>query len=315
MAFRRVEVSDFQSIHHADVELGVRDGGGGITTIVGPSSTGKSALLRAVRMLARNQSSVPVRSGAKKATVKVTSDTSVVEADRGKALSTYRVDGEVFAKAGVSVPDAATKALGLREDTPDPHFSFQFDSPYLLAVPGSKVSDVIGSLTHANVLRAAVREGARRAQNAKQEKAIRTKDAQALAQQIVERFADLPEREAAFEEARERVLEATKASDRADTLATLLEGWEAASTGLETVSSTQRRYEDVFPLVDAAHDAFLRLNEIENIVSALTQAVSMKATQDWLVAACAKAAEEADGEYNKLLVEAGMCPTCGQVTA
>jgi DNA repair exonuclease SbcCD ATPase subunit len=309
--FTRIEVTDFQSIASADVELGVREGGGGITTVVGPSSTGKSALLRAIKMAVRNVTSPPVRSGAKKTVVKVTTDDHVVEATRGKALSTYVLDSEVFSKAGVSVPEAVTKALGLREGM---HFMGQFDAPFLLNVPGSVVSNVIGELTNASVLRAAVREGARRAQHAKQEQAIRTKDAMALATTIRERFAALPAREAAFEDARKRVLEATEAQGRIDTLASLVEGWEAASRGLETVSSAQRRYADVFPKVEAATEAVVRAVQVEDLVSLLDRAYTMKAAQEAMAADCAQEAEAADSEYNKVLVEAGVCPTCGAKT-
>lgn len=315
MPFTRVSIADFQSIASAEVDLGVREGGGGITTIVGPSSTGKSAFLRALRMLVRNTSSAPVRSGAKKTVVSAEFDGHNVEVQRGKALSTYVLDGETFAKAGVSVPGAVTKALGLREDAPDPHFAFQFDSPYLLAVPGSSVSAALGALTHANVLRAAVREGARLAQHAKHEKDIRTKDALALAEQIKERFAGLPAREQALVNARKRVSEAVEAQVRVDTLGTILEALEAASTGLETVSAARRRYADVFPAVEAAAEAVERAAAIEEVVSLWDRATAMRTAQEAMAAAFAQDAEAADGEYHTVLVEAGMCPTCGAKTS
>lgn len=315
MPFTRIEVVDFQSIAAADIELGVREGGGGITTIVGPSSTGKSAFLRAVRMLVRNASAAPVRIGAKKAVVRAEFDGRSVEVSRGKALSTYVLDTETFAKAGVSVPEAVAKALGLREDTPDPHFAFQFDAPYLLSVPGSVVSSTLGRLTHANVLREAVREGARRAQAAKHTKDIRTKDALELAAAIKERFATLPAREQAFKDAQEVVAKALDADTRADTLGHLLEALEAASTGLEAVSAARARYDDVFPLVEQASTAMARAKEVEEVVSLLDRATTMRAAQQEMAAACAQEADAAEGEYNKLLVEAGICPTCGGKTS
>lgn len=151
-------VKDFQSIQHADVELGR------FTVLVGQSSSGKSAFLRSVRALIRNKF-VPsnVRSGASKAEVSAVFDDTPVSATRGKSISSYSLGEEKYTKTGKTVPDAVQNFLQFPElEGLDPNFNFQFDKPFLLSEPGSKVASVLGTLTNVSTLHAAVREANRR---------------------------------------------------------------------------------------------------------------------------------------------------------
>src|SRR5690242_17213241 len=100
----RLRVTNFQSIAAADITLGQ------FTVIVGPSNSGKSALLRALRAVVRNVNSPSaVRAGQSMFTCQIDFDQSeytgkTVTIERGKSQSTYRVitaQGEdVFTKAG-----------------------------------------------------------------------------------------------------------------------------------------------------------------------------------------------------------------------
>lgn len=314
MTIRSLTVKDFQSVAHAHIDFPERDGGGSITTIVGPSSTGKSALLRAIRMLARNTNSAPVRAGAKKTAVEAQWGDNVISIERGPGHSTYAIGEDAYTKSGVSVPDAVANALGLRADVPDPHFAFQFDRPYLLGETGSVVSDTIGRLTNANVLRAAVREGARRAQHAKSERDMRQADARELAVQIKERFTTLPAREKALVEARSAVEKATALQSDVDVLSGLLEALESARTGLERVESSRHRHDAVFPLVDHAQSAVENLQILESLVSGLDRHHKLLTAQRTMQTNWAVSAQTADEGYAKVLHEAGTCPTCGATT-
>jgi len=315
MTLHRVEVRDFQSIAAADVDFGLREGGGGITTIVGSSSTGKSALLRALRMLMRNTSSASVRVGQKKTSVTATWDEHTVGIERGPGLSTYTVDSATYAKSGVGVPEGVGKVLMLRTDTPDPHFSFQFDRPYLLGETGSVVSDTIGALTNANVLRAAVREGARRASAAKHLRDVRVEDAKALAAQIKERFTNLPAREEALENARRAVENAAVHQRRAEALAALVEALASAQTGYQRVLESGARYDGVYPLVDEADKHVTAVVEYERLVTSLARTTALLGTNESLRYTNETAAQDYDEEYHVALKEAGLCPTCGAATA
>lgn len=315
MPLHRIDVKDFQSIASASVELGLREGGGGITTIVGPSSTGKSALLRAMRMLARNGASIPVRAGAKVTQVGVVVDDKTVTIERGPGKSTYAIGDEVYSKAGVTVPEEVAAALRLRADTPDPHFSFQFDRPYLLAETGSVVSELLGKLTTANVLRSAVREGARRHLRSAQSATAKMDEAKALAGQIKEQYAGVDDLAEAVERARTAVSKATGLLETSQQYRKTFEDWQAAQRGLEAVAEASARYAKIDGALQAAGEAVKRYEEAAKVYGQFTSATAMATSQHELHQRLESSAADAEADFHAALVEAGTCPMCGKATA
>ena len=106
----KISVSNFQSLVKADLTLGK------LTVIVGPSSSGKSAFLRALRVLVRNTSgSAYVTHGSTASAVIAEFDGHKVALERGKGHSLYRTwkdgDEEIYPKSGTSVPDEVAALL------------------------------------------------------------------------------------------------------------------------------------------------------------------------------------------------------------
>lgn len=158
MSLTSLKVKDFQSIENAEVEFGK------FTVFTGPSSSGKSAFLRAAKALARNTfNPSQVRMGSKETVVSMEVNGRVVTAVRGKSKSTYRLDDEEYTKAGRTVPEDIEKVLSmpLVADL-DATFSTQFDKPFLISEPGSVGAKVLGELTNVGVLHSGVREANRR---------------------------------------------------------------------------------------------------------------------------------------------------------
>jgi energy-coupling factor transporter ATP-binding protein EcfA2 len=172
---RSITLTDYQS--HQSTHLSF----GPFTVIVGSSSSGKSAVVRALRLAAENARGVSyVRQGAQRCRVALEisgpADTlngsTVVTVERGKGVSAYTlaVAGAherpvEFTKCGSGVPDAVAEALGLGDSSL--WVAGQFDSPYLLDDTGSEVARVLGKLTNVNMIYSAVRESNRRASEAK----------------------------------------------------------------------------------------------------------------------------------------------------
>ena len=189
--FRSATVEDFQSVKSASLEFPLRPSGGSITTIVGPSSTGKSAFLRALHTLVFNTNSVSarVRAGAKTLKVATTlADGREVRITRGPSLSTYEVGDETYTKAGTTAPEVIANIFRLQ---PDLHIRFQFSPPYLLSEPPNAVAATFARLTHAHLLREAVREGQRRALRARQAAELRQAEAEKISSRLAEEFADI----------------------------------------------------------------------------------------------------------------------------
>lgn len=308
---------DFQSVALAELEFPRRATGGGITTIVGPSSSGKSALLRAIRAAARNTGSAPVRAGQKSFQVTLTTDAGDVSLERGPSLSTYKIDRagaeELYAKSSVTVPDAVVALLGLRQGNPDPHFSFQFDRPYLLSEPGSSVSRIVGELTNANVLAEAVREGARRGLRAKQLSDTRKADVLAAVERL-KGFAGLGAREKGLVEARAVLAEATALARVADRVTKLSADWELALAGMEQVRLKIQSIPDVSKLLDQASALSARSGEVARLAAELQRAMGERLEQRGRAEDGVDAAVELEEQYFSMLRAMGRCPICGQDT-
>jgi DNA repair ATPase RecN len=306
----RIKISNFQSIRTADIELGK------LTVIVGASSSGKSALLRALRTLVHNANSPSfVTHGAKTATITLEDeDGTVVSLERGKALATYEVNGVSFPKSGKSVPDEVRAALrglpAVVEDT-DLNFTFQFDRPFLLDEPPSRVSKVLGDLTNINVLHEAVREANRRRLGASGTLKTRRGDLEAVKASL-ESYRDLPDRVQALKDARAAYGRLKAAGDEAAGLSALVNGIEENARGLQQAKAKlvsvpdtdfaelDRRYHatsDLRSLIANINVTDARLKEARKNVVELTDQI-----------------EKLDSAYHDALVKAGTCPVCGQDT-
>jgi exonuclease SbcC len=117
-----------------------------VTTIVGGTDTGKSAVVRALRFLCLNQprGSGYVRHGSKTVRVTATFDSTKVARTKGRK-NTYRVGGSEYKAVGSRVPEAVEAVLNVgsanfqRQD--EPHF-WLFDSPGQVAKHLNEIADL-----------------------------------------------------------------------------------------------------------------------------------------------------------------------------
>lgn len=186
-----VSIKDFQSIE--DVEL---DFAPGFNVLVGPSNSGKSAILRAMKGAIRNEIAPSyVRNGARKSSISIKFSDHTVGAERGKALSTYHLDDEDFTKCGKDVPQPIIDVFQMHlVNGEDLNFQFQFDSPFLISASGSTVAQVIGTLTNVTLLFHAVQEANRRYLRASSELTLRLNDIEQQKTNITQ-FESLEERQ------------------------------------------------------------------------------------------------------------------------
>lgn len=165
----KLHVKNFQSIEQADIEIGP------LTVLVGQSDVGKSAIIRALRLLHRNNGGLElVKYGAGGLYVQQTSDEGVTTSiSKGKGQNSYHAGSKVLSKIGKDIPpevsaNLRTDELVLDKDLVlDLNFSGQFDSPFLLADSSSVVTKAISSLSGINILYSAIREANSEAQKLK----------------------------------------------------------------------------------------------------------------------------------------------------
>lgn len=129
----RIELTNFMSHERTVIEPAA-----GLTVLVGPNNCGKSALVAALQILCRNDSSTYVtRHGAKECSVRVETDDGHAVEWRRKNAPSYEIDGQKFDRLGVGgVPELLHKALRLplvetgEKTSVDVHFGEQ-KSPIL----------------------------------------------------------------------------------------------------------------------------------------------------------------------------------------
>jgi exonuclease SbcC len=164
-----IEVKNFQSIGALTLELG------NLTVVSGPSNSGKSAVVRALRALVTNpRGSAAVRDGEEYCRVIVAGvdwpmsqatadpDTFAIGYEKtAKGTPSYAVEvvslngahDEEFTAIGNDVPELVMDLLAL---DPDQQVADQFDPPYLVAVTPSAAARVLDALSKAEVIGSAV---------------------------------------------------------------------------------------------------------------------------------------------------------------
>lgn len=306
----RAHVRDFQSIKDVEVRLDR------FTVLMGPSNSGKSAFLRAIRACVRN-SLVPanVRQGTVKSVIEVEFPEGSVEIERGKALSTYRLPktSETFTKSGRAVPDEVAKVIQFPlVEGVDLSFSFQFDRPFLLSDPGSVAAQVIGTLTNASLLHAAVREANRRRQETSATLKVRESDLTRFTDQL-QQYRDLPDQKRRLASAADLLTEVRADEAEVEALSRAISVAIAARQELSALEIHQPP--DLAEELEELNESYQTLRTLtkqvgvllalrSELVSLVEQAKSFKSHADQL--------EEA---YDHRLRTAGVCPTCGQSTA
>lgn len=298
-------VQDFQSLAVASMSFD------GFNVLVGPSNSGKSAFLRAVRALVRN-TFVPanVRQGESRALLLIYLNGHIISAERGKSLSTYYLEDDPYPKSGKSVPEDIVKVLKMPLiEGIDPSFSFQFDRPFLLAESGATAATVIGSLTNVSVLHAAVREANRRRGEVTATLKVREKDRERL-EALVESYRYLPARKDALDRAYKALQSAEITQAALDRLEAAASALEAAEGFLATFTLPEVPAIDLKPIEDDLEE----LRILDTLVGTIEDDLTEMRRYARLESAENESLNRLNEEYQDLLKEAGVCPTCGRPT-
>lgn len=304
-----ISIRNWQSLKRVDLDLGR------FTVIVGPSSSGKTALIRALRALTSNvRGSDFVSRGQRAAAVSARVGDSGVVLLRGEGVGKYQVkfwneqEGvfaeEVFTKLNGGVPDLVTTTLGVPPNSAI-HFAGQFDPPYLLTSSGAEVARVLGELTNVSTILEAVREANRRRAASNSQLKTRKADLDRLKTGLKD-YTDVPRKLAVLEQAESQMVRVEAAEQSLSRLRSLLTDQEVAQ-GILTREAAKAP-----PSYEAVSEAYDRLYRLKELLGAANR------TREQIQDLDAKLKEQSDYiealhlRLHDLLVEAGVCPTCQQ---
>lgn len=276
---RSISLVDFQS--HKDTALQL----GPLTVIVGSSSSGKSAVVRALRLVAQNaRGTTYVRQGTKQARVTLGfGDEDApwsVTVTRGKSVSEYELrppslDPMLFTKCSTSVPEHVTSSLGLGD--PGLWLAGQFDRPYLLDETGSAVATVLGRLTNVTMIYASVRECNRRASETRRRVTERASELERVDTDLL-RFSDLPDRMAAGQAAELALEAASDLMSSRGRLATLGDEAQDAEQRAARARSAVRPVPTVGELEDLAARRSRLIERLRDVGSASSRRAKVTAS-------------------------------------
>ncbi len=194
-----ITIRNFQSIQDLTLDLAP------LVVIVGPSSSGKSALIRALDTLIQNRrgtsfithgervasitatvtSSDPLRSGTltlTRSTQQAPNAYTILPSDEAHPL----YPKAEFTKLNGETPEPVSQFLGIAPGTASLVIASQFDKPYLLDASGSEVARTLGSLTNANIILNGARESNRQKIQSAQTLRTRAADLEAITARIPE---------------------------------------------------------------------------------------------------------------------------------
>lgn len=330
-----IRLLNFQCHSDLLVELDPR-----VTTIVGPSDTGKSAVIRALRWAALN---VPVgcmiRDGAKQAVVELIADGRKVVRTRGSENS-YSLDGKEFRAFRSDVPAEIQQLLNLTEA----NFQGQHDPLYWFSSTAGDVSRQLNAVVNLDVIDRTLAEAARQVnrcktilENAEENlsrsvaeknelKWVEQADADfKLVEQAADKQSKLTEHLEDLEKLTGSVVRAEKDAEQKKQLA---DGSELLLARMAAWGKAAKAASELSKLVAAASDAEAKKSAEIPDLSALEQAVEeLKARRESakVLAKLLNEVEvaddnrlEAERAFEKVHAELeskteGICPLCGGV--
>lgn len=304
----RAELRNWQSLRKVDLDFGR------FTVIVGPSSSGKSAFMRAMRGIASNvRGTGAITRGQKSCAITVRTGDTVISLERAEGSGAYKVlkDGQVtaYTKLAGSVPPQVTEALRI---APVPtggssiNFAGQFDKPYLLDESGSTVARELAELTNVNVVFEAVRAANKRRNALAADLKAQQKDLGHYSGKAAEFAATLPGKLVLIAQAETLAQRATTSSERVTSLQHSIDRLHLAEQVLARTAVPEVPDTTEFTTAVDRRTLF-RQHLTEWLTSDNTRTGAQTAVLEHI-----RDGQRFQTELVDLLRAAGRCPTCGQ---
>lgn len=304
---QNIEITNFQSLHKINVELG------NFTVIIGPSSSGKSAFLRAIKTLVNNARGTSyVTHGAKHASITAKGQYWSVALERGEGVGSYKTvvgdENHLYTKLSGNVPEPVSKILRINplNSGGDIHFAGQFDKPYLLDESGQSVARSLGELTNVSTILEAVREANRKRSAFSSELKVKEEKLKDLSSKVRE-FDNLNAELAKVAELEAALPEVKELDSRIQRLSSLV---IAINQAISTVHSFK---EIEIPDFEPVMTLEARYKTLKTYVESINTIVTLITTLNANIVQHAEELAAAESKLSELLVAHGECPVCGRI--
>lgn len=141
---KRLRLKNFQKHSNLDIVFDPK-----ITCILGPSDSGKSSIIRALRWIFLNKPNGDsfVKHGQKEAKVRVKVDKHTITRIKGKE-NLYLLDDQKFSSFGTTVPEPIQKITAIE----DHNFQCQYDSPFWFSETSGEISRQLNSIVNLEII-------------------------------------------------------------------------------------------------------------------------------------------------------------------
>lgn len=122
----------------------------GVNVIIGPSDTGKSSIIRALKWVVFNKPSGNSfrRHGSKRTVVKLLTNDHEVIRTKSNAVNTYKLDGKELKTPGTSVPAEVENAINLKEI----NFQEQHDAAFMLSETAGECGRMLNRMVDLEII-------------------------------------------------------------------------------------------------------------------------------------------------------------------
>jgi len=296
-----LQVRNFQKHAKLKVKFDPR-----ITTIVGPSDSGKSSIIRALRWVVFNRPRGKgfIQDGKEKAAVLLALEEGNVIRDKRKNGNSYditkRKDG--FSSSGLSavgdsVPESVQQVLNMG----DVNFQLQHDPPFWFSLTAGEVAKRLNQIVDLELIDKVASGLAHRARKASNRVDVTTE----LVERGRKRVGSL-----------EYVAKVADDWDRVELLGKKLEELEGEiehlSSWMDQVGEVQRNLEIEIPDLSGVENAKLEWEGLREKHKELWKLLTDLRIRRESVEDCEKEVEEVEEELRKWKKEKRVCPTCGR---
>lgn len=141
----KITLKNFQAHKSLEIEFSNT-----VTTIVGPSDVGKSAIIRAIQLASLNEPAgdAYIKEGAKQTIVELEFEKGKVKRVRGKGENSYSLNEQEYNAFGNAVPEPIQKALNISKL----NFQSQHDAPFWFSETAGEVSRQLNSIINLDII-------------------------------------------------------------------------------------------------------------------------------------------------------------------